>query len=134
MRLNEREKKVWEYYEMFHDNAEDIARISKEPEEFVRATLGKVNKQSRWKGKDLIGLYELTFNNGALQYQFKIIGRDADGDYVVQYFSAWGGSPSNLGRMSKDELYDQDKTKLYPDLLTWHAKYREACRRSDLSR
>jgi hypothetical protein len=137
LKLTEREKHVWDTYSIFTDvKPESLASATSESVEFVRKTLSKANRQLGWKGKGLIGIYGLTFierNDGdcrrVLQYQFRIVGRDDDGDYVVQYFSAMDGSPSCLGRISKADLFDQYKTELYPDPMIWHEKYQEANRR-----
>lgn len=94
------------------------------------------------RGQGLLDLFGHTYvpdpegTDGALviQYQFKII-RGMKGDrYVVQYFSFWDGTPTNVGVMTEAELLGPT-VKLYATAELWNVGYeKEAARRSSRRR
>ena len=65
-----------------------------------------------WDGNSVVGLYGILFDEqGEDAYQFHVVGRDEDGDYLIQYVYVWQDEEqwTYIRRMTKDELFDARK-------------------------
>ena len=79
------------------------------------------------KPEQVVGLYGLRFDDGYLQYQFRVVGRGDDGDYRVQYFSFRSGSPGPTVCAKKEDLFDTRHVEFYFNESEWQdacAEYR----------
>jgi hypothetical protein len=89
----------------------------------------KRNIQQQHEPEGLVGFFGHTYipdpddaDQKVLQYQFRIIRKMDATRYVIQYYSAWDGSPNILAVMTEADLLGED-VKLYPDAETWNAGY-----------
>jgi hypothetical protein len=90
-------------------------------------------ERRRRRQQGLIGLLGHTFTeqDGArrIQYQFEIIRRLPPDRYVVQLFSWFDGSTTNVNVMTEAELLGQN-TELYATELDWQTAYEKDCQRN----
>jgi len=70
-------------------------------------------------GKGLLGFFGHSYNDdGALEWQFRVIRTVGQGSYAIQLFEWIVGAPSEIVILTEKEL-STPKYKLYPDEDAW---------------
>jgi len=73
------------------------------------------------------------FKNGKIHNQGIIIGEDGS-NVLVQRFSFLDGSPTDIISVSKIDLFNPEKCKVYANDYQWHREYFEEMRKDGLLR
>jgi hypothetical protein len=80
----------------------------------------------------LIGLFGHTYvEDGGIwqiQYQFRIVREFPPDRWLVQFYSAWDGTPNCLKAYSTEYLLGED-VRLFPDEESWLEAYRKSSER-----
>ena len=94
--------------------------------------MSKLDKKPKPKDEGLVGFFGHTLiekdGEKTIQYQFQIIRPMPPDRWVVQYFSFWDGSPTNLAVYPESFLLGPD-VRLYSDQETWHEAHQDQCDR-----
>lgn len=78
----------------------------------------------------IVGLYLLTFMDGKVEWQGRVLGADGDDVLVGLHEWAFGYSSGAVGLLKRADLYDRKRVRLFWDEEVWRDAATEASRRN----